>query len=93
MDRDCMSRDELSKGRLRPSVGDPWPDELDVHVERVPDRSQMISGVGALFGALLIAFAAFGMITLNQPILDKVFELVKYGVIAFVSWTIGRRGS
>lgn len=44
-----------------------------------------------LFAFLLLVFTAYGMLNSDQGILDKVFELVRYGLSAGLGFEVGRR--
>ena len=79
--------------RLRVLVGTPWPDGISVEVEETPPEEPRVELVPLVFGAfavLLTAFTAYAMATANQAMLDDVFRLVQYGVVASVSYALGR---
>jgi len=84
----------------------PWPPlDTDVVVsevdrpehggEREGARLRLHTGewVTLLFVLLLASFSAHAMWTDDKEMLNKAFELVKYGLVASVGWTFGKRSS
>ena len=64
-------------------IGTAWPDGIEVEVKPVPRdlRDCMAIGLGALFGALLIAFVVCAMIVSHDYLLKQSFSLVVRGRI------------
>lgn len=86
--------DQENESELRPIVGEPWPGGIEVHYEEPDDRSHGHQRVRlwllSLFTGLLVALTAYGMLNEETRILDKVFELVRYGLAAGIGFEIGR---
>ncbi len=89
-----MKEDETNK-LLEVQVGERWPVDIVATVEESAEAGQVRTRAGlwmlGLFGGLLLAFAGYGMTTGNEQILSNVFQLVQYGVVALLSWILGRR--
>ncbi len=76
------------QGGLRVLVGEPWPG--DVRIEKSDRRSRLAFGLCVLLAVLLVAYAAYGMVTSDHQIHEKVLEMIRLGVIAVVAWVFGR---
>ena len=78
----------------RRPVGEQWPGEIEARVqkpsENPPAEPRARVWLLALFAGLLVAFTVYGMANENQSILDKVFELIRYGLSAGVGFEVGR---
>jgi hypothetical protein len=74
-------------------VGTPWPEGIEVDVKPAPQdvKDSMAVGLGKLFGGLLIAFVAYGMIVSHEYILKQAFSLVQYGLAAMGVWAVGSK--
>ena len=75
------------KSRLRVLVGEKWPDEVEVIVEKERDlgvweRIALVSAPVLLL--LLVVFTIFAMVT-RERLLEKVFAVVAVGLV--LSWT------
>ncbi len=82
-----------SRSSLQPAVGEHWPNEMEVQKSSAKEEfgePRARIWLLAVFAGLLIAFTAYGMANGNQSILDKVFELIRYGLSAGVGFEVGR---
>ena len=79
---------------LQPAVREQWPGEIETRVqeppEKPPEEPRSRVWLLVLFAGLLVAFTIYGMANGNQSILDKVFELIRYGLSAGVGFEVGR---
>ncbi len=79
---------------LQPAVGEQWPGEIETSDQKSPPKEppepRARVWLLALFAGLLVAFTIYGMANGNQSILDKVFELIRYGLSAGVGFEVGR---
>ncbi len=90
-----MDHKEKTRRRsLEPTCGERWPGEIEAHVQRPtkkpPGEPKARVWLLVLFAVLLVAFTIYGMANGNQGILDKVFELVRYGLSAGLGFEVGR---
>ncbi len=74
---------------LQPAVGEHWPGAIEAQKPELGEPSTRV-WLLALFACLLVAFTIYGMVNGNQSILDKVFELIRYGLSAGVGFEVGR---
>ncbi len=85
-----------SSPRLKLQVGKPWPEDgIDLTVERPSARPKREHVVSAVLGSLvlvLLALTGYGMATSDGPMLEKIFDLVRQGLLILLAWAIGRRG-
>ena len=76
-----------SFSQRRPSLSrEPTP----AGIQTPASRTQIGTALIVLFALLLVAFTAYGMWNSNEGLLDKVFELVRYGLFAALGWAFGR---
>ena len=79
------------KTSLQPEVGARWPGEIESLPPQQPSREPRVRiWLLALFAGLLVALTAYAMVNGNQSLLDKVFELIRYGLSAGVGFEVGR---
>jgi len=92
---DEQKTDEANKDRLKVVVGKPWQDGIEVAGAKSTESAYLrIRGelwLLGLFGGLLLIFTVYGMVTGNEQILSEVFQLIRYGLVALISWILGRR--
>lgn len=76
-------------------VGEPWPDGVEVRVEkpRPPQeprdpRNAVMLGSAIFLGLWLVAFTIYEM-ALRGPMLEQVFDLVKFGLSLLWGWAFG----
>ncbi len=59
-----------------------------MNVDKTDPRAR--TGLIVLFGVLLVTLTIYAMVTSNQPVLDEVLELVRYGLSAALGFEVGR---
>lgn len=84
------------KPGLEVLVGETWPDGVEIHVEKSRSlreqgdpRNVVMLGTAIFLGLLLGAFTVYGMLH-SESMLDKVFELVKYGLSLLWGFAFGQ---
>ena len=83
--------------RVRIAVGEPWSSE-DLAIDEngsVNDaaasvtKRRVIVGFAVLFGSMVPAYAAYGMIRHDGNILSEVWSITTYGLAVVGAWAIG----
>ncbi len=76
-----------------------WPGDIDLHSvslsteDTSPTRCtepRVRIWLLGVFAGLLVALTVWAMVNGNQTILDKTFELIRYGLSAGVGFEVGR---
>lgn len=74
--------------------GTPWPDGLDVvKVQKLASARPQDAASLWLVKAMTLflgGFVLYGMLVSDAGILDKSFELVRYGLVASIAWALGQ---
>ncbi len=76
-----------------PTLGEQWPGEVEAYVQPTKEsRGEPRTRIWllCLFAGLLVALTVWAMVNGNQTIIDKVFELIRYGLSAGVGFEVGR---
>jgi hypothetical protein len=81
--------------RLKPLVGQPWPDEIEVEGEEKTQSTQaaknsMILWIGALCGGLILMLTIYAMVYHDQVTLDRILGIAELGLGFIAVWATGK---
>jgi hypothetical protein len=79
--------------RLKPAVGEPWPEATEVKNQRTGTngiRGGVLVGLVFLTSALLLGFAAYALLNKDERMILEIMGFVKMFLSAVGGWAIGK---